>query len=322
MSETSIAWTRRPRADGSLIPGFTFSPWWGCTKISPACTHCYADAFSTRVGHGKRLPLIWGPHAERRFFSDKHWLEPLKWNRSAARARERRCVFCASMADVFERVAGPVGERMDEARERLWPLIEATPWLDWQLLTKRPENILPMIPAHWRRAMPVNLWLGTTVESAVYIPRIQHLLRTRAAITFVSAEPLLEDISEAVLPYLGMRPLETNDGLWLGGDDPRVPSLGGTRWPALDQIIVGGESGGKARGFDVAWARRLRSVCGILGTSYFCKQLGARPFDSVPPPGLALPSKFASRAAEDPSEWPHDLRVREFPRSAAPLESA
>lgn len=85
--KSKISWTHN-----------TFNPWWGCQRVSPACEHCYAESFATvRMG----LP-IWGPKAERRLFTDKHWTEPLKWNKAATKAGERRRVFCASMADVFE----------------------------------------------------------------------------------------------------------------------------------------------------------------------------------------------------------------------------
>lgn len=75
----------------------TFNPWWGCVKVFPACDHCYAESWAKRVGSD-----VWGPTSERRFFTDSHWKEPLKWNRDAAADGIRRRVFCASMADVFE----------------------------------------------------------------------------------------------------------------------------------------------------------------------------------------------------------------------------
>src|SRR5258708_7584279 len=105
----------------------TFNPWWGCTKVSPACDNCYAEAWAKRVGND-----VWGSKAPRRFFSDSHWKEPLKWQAQAAEEEERARVFCASMADVFE--ARP---ELDAPRARLWKLIESTPNLDWLLLTKR-----------------------------------------------------------------------------------------------------------------------------------------------------------------------------------------
>lgn len=116
----------------------TWSPWWGCQRVSPGCEHCYAETFAKRVGHGKRLPMIWGPQAtaERKFFGDAHWAEPLKWNAKAARDGVRRRVFCASMADVFEDRADLV-----EPRTRVFALMAMTPWLDWLVLTKRPEHM-------------------------------------------------------------------------------------------------------------------------------------------------------------------------------------
>lgn len=111
----------------------TFNPWWGCTKVSEACKNCYAEAWSKRVGQ-----QVWGPQAERRFFGERHWLEPLKWNADAAAHGKRLRVFCASMADVFED-----RRSLDPWRSKLWELIEATPQLDWLLLTKRPEHVQP-----------------------------------------------------------------------------------------------------------------------------------------------------------------------------------
>src|SRR5687767_6851032 len=104
----------------------TFNPWWGCTKVSPGCQNCYAERLSTRYGHD-----VWGPGAKRRTFGEDHWKEPLRWEAEAARTGVRARVFCASMADVFDKDA-PAKER-----KRLWKLIAKTPHLDWLLLTKR-----------------------------------------------------------------------------------------------------------------------------------------------------------------------------------------
>ena len=124
MALTNIAWT-----------DYSFNPWWGCEKVSPGCKHCYADTFSRRVGHGARLPMLWGPGSERRMFGEKHWADPLKWNSDAKRDGVRRRVFCASMADVFED-----RPELEKPRKQLRILIARTPHLDWLLLTKRPEN--------------------------------------------------------------------------------------------------------------------------------------------------------------------------------------
>lgn len=83
---TGIEWTHH-----------TWSPWWGCTKVSEGCRNCYADSVSTRWGY-----KIWGPNADRRFFGNKYWNDPIHWNREAAAAGERRRIF-PSMCDPFER---------------------------------------------------------------------------------------------------------------------------------------------------------------------------------------------------------------------------
>ena len=133
----------------------TFNPVWGCVKVSPACTNCYAEKWAKRTG----FTNLWGPGSERRLFGDKHWNEPLTWNRWAAEANCRRRVFCGSMCDIFEPHPAVLGQLC-----RLWKLIDQAQNLDWLLLTKRPENIhnAPITDgARW----PSNVWLGTTVES-------------------------------------------------------------------------------------------------------------------------------------------------------------
>ena len=116
----------------------TFNPWIGCTKVSAACDHCYAEAWDKRFG-GER----WGPHAPRT--RTKTWGNPVKWNRQAEEQGKRFRVFCASLADVFDN-----HRSIDPAwRRELWLLIESTPHLDWLLLTKRPQNIAKMLPSDW-----------------------------------------------------------------------------------------------------------------------------------------------------------------------------
>ena len=104
----------------------TFNPWWGCTKVSEACTYCYAESWAKRLGSD-----IWGTRNQRRLFGETHWQQPITWNREAEREGKRKRVFCASMADVFENRPELVAPRT-----RLWAMIESTPWLDWLLLTK------------------------------------------------------------------------------------------------------------------------------------------------------------------------------------------
>lgn len=151
----------------------TFNPWWGCVKVSPACDHCYAESFSHRVGQE-----VWGVDAPRRFFGDKHWNEPLKWNRDALKTYGRPArVFCASMADVFE----DRGE-LATHRERLWTLIGKTPNLTWNLLTKRDLQIKKH-RSDWSAFS--NVHIGVTVESQTYDHRIT------PDVDWISYEPAL-----------------------------------------------------------------------------------------------------------------------------------
>jgi protein gp37 len=218
----------------------TFNPWWGCVKVSPACKNCYAQAWSNRLGLD-----LWGGKANRRFFSDHHWKEPLKWNRDAEASGERRRVFCASMADVFERRA-----ELNQWREKLWPLIEQTPFLDWLLLTKRPENVA--IYAPWKEVWPDNVWLGTTAETQKWADkRIPVLLKYPAAVKFVSCEPLFGEI---------------NLSNWL---QPISKKRTGLNW-----VIAGGESGAKARPMSPLWAEVLRDQCLEKDVPFHFKQWG------------------------------------------------
>src|SRR5688572_9500335 len=157
----------------------TFNPWWGCTKVSPGCKHCYAESWARRTGRE-----IWGPRADRRELSEAYWRQQLAWNAVARRSGKRTRLFCASMADVFED-----RRDLDGKRDRLWPLIEATPDLDWLLLTKRPQNMRRLAP--WK-AWPRNVWAGTTAENQKWAQkRIPELLEVPAVVHFISAEPLL-----------------------------------------------------------------------------------------------------------------------------------
>jgi protein gp37 len=151
-----------------------------------------------------------------------------------------------------------------------------------------------------------NVWLGTSVENQHFADeRIPVLFQTPAAVRFISAEPLLG-------------PVNLDLGLNLG-----VKLADGTRWggskPTLDWVIVGGESGSGARPFDLAWARSIVWQCKSAGAPVFVKQLGANPYhihvtdkDGRFIGGAEMPG-IHDRKGGDPSEWPADLQVREFP---------
>lgn len=186
---------------------------------------------------------VWGSSAPRRFFSAAHWDEPMRWNDEAEAARRRRRVFCASMADVFERRS-----ELKTERERLWQLIEGTPWLDWLLLTKRPQNIADMVP--WRTVWPDNVWLGTTVENQQFAEkRLPFLLRHRARVRFLSCEPLLGPLD--LSSWFNRRGLNR-----------------------IDWVIAGGESGAHSRAMHPDWALNLLHQCQNAGTPFHFKQWG------------------------------------------------
>ena len=272
---TKIQWTHH-----------TFNTHWGCQRVSPGCEHCYAETFSKRVGL-----KVWGPTTGRRFFGDKHWAEPLKWNRDAERAGERHRVFCASMGDILED-----RRDLDPLRARLRKLVDDTPWLDWLLLTKRPENAAALMGHEWLARWPSNVWAGTTTEDAEWAEkRIRDLLVIPAAVRFLSCEPLLGPID--LVDIVGRAALDLD----MMGDH------------CVDWVIVGGESGHGARPFDLDWARATVSQCKAADVACFVKQLGADPID-----GLAGCSvQLRDRKGGDWSEWPDELRVREFPRGAS-----
>jgi protein gp37 len=255
----------------------TFNPWWGCTKVSPACDNCYAELWAKRMGH-----QIWGNGVERRFFSDHHWNEPLRWNEEASSEKRRRRVFCASMADVFERKS-----ELNVIRRRLWSLIAETPWLDWLLLTKRPQNIEQMVP--WKKDWPGNVWLGTTVETQLYAEkRLPFLLKHAAAVRFLSCEPLLGPID--------LKPWFHNKNLF-----------------PIDWVIAGGESGPRARAMHPIWPKALLDQCRVFKVPFHFKQWGhwvpaeltkdkssllLKIGEEVPVKMARLPKKLAGRILE------------------------
>ena len=236
-ANSSIEWTHH-----------TFNLWQGCDKVSAGCKHCYAETLDAR--HLRSRDEHWGRYRPRLFASDAYMDIPLSWNRSAERAGERRRVFCMSMGDVFELHAIPLYAAMQAGyRARLFDLMAHTPWLDWLLLTKRPENIAPMLPSSWRREPPTNLWLGASIENqTVALERLPILLDAPAAYHFISYEPALGPLDlEAAVPG-GCIPLQ------------------------LDLVIAGSESGHKARPAQLDWFRDMRDQCQRLGVSFFFKQ--------------------------------------------------
>jgi protein gp37 len=282
----------------------TWNPTTGCTKVSPGCARCYIERTPAFRIKGRRfvsgdIPLEL--HKDR-------LEQPLHW-------RTPRRVFVNSLSDLFHESVP------DAFIDRVFAVMALTPQHTFQVLTKRAERMRDYmrrtkgadgvicrvnaaaraIPkgAWWKGDHTTwpwsNVWLGVSVENRrMRDERIPQLLKTPAAVKFISAEPLLEDIAtdEVFSSYL-----------YTGWTAPPFDDK-------LDWVIVGGESGPKARGFDVAWARSINRQCQAAGVPVFVKQLGARAYG--PDVHSAI---LRDKKGGDPDEWPADLRVREFPRS-------
>lgn len=169
------------------------------------------------------------------------------WRRPVRQNTLRRLVFTNSMSDIFEHTS-----QLDILRSRLWTMIEETPYLDWLLLTKRPQNIKRMLPAEWLAHPLPNVWLGTTVESHEFLDRrMFSLLDVPAVVHFVSAEPLIGPVDfEAYFKN-------------------SYPNYG------IDWVITGGESGPTHRPMDVSWVRDIDLQCRDAGVAHFFKQCAA-----------------------------------------------
>jgi protein gp37 len=225
----------------------TFNPWVGCTKVQrrkgapSACDFCYAEKWAKRSGQ-----VGWGNHPRRRT-TDAYWNAPLKWNDQArefqAQNHRRQRVFCASLADIFDNQVDP------EWRFDLFNLVRQCDQLDWQLLTKRPQNIRKMLPPDWGDGYP-NVWLGATAEDQdAHRQRVPHLLKVPATIHFVSYEPAIGPLKQ--LDVNGICP---------------------------DWLIIGGESGVRSdliRPTNPQWAREAIIECNRVGAAAFLKQWGA-----------------------------------------------
>lgn len=338
---TGISWTHH-----------TANFWMGCQRVSPGCTHCYAETLVTgRMG----LP-VWGPPSTTaRQRAKGVWKDVPRWHKTARAARERRRMFVSSLSDIFED-----HPQVAPWRAEALALLESCTSLDVQLLTKRPENIRAMVPAHWLTAWPSHVWVGTTVEDQKRADeRIPHLLAVPARVRFLSCEPLLEavNLDPPRCPYcrdggeVKRVESEHHAEFWCVRCDSEA-CFGNWLDPCADEkqaginwVIVGGESGGKARPFDVSWARSIVRQCKDAGVAAFVKQMGDNPIDSnlvevlnergdvsyrrppSDPDGLLAEAvrmgrktraaclSFHAHHGADPIEWLEDLRVQEFPEA-------
>jgi protein gp37 len=313
MAKTSIEWTEH-----------NWNPFRGCSKVSPGCQNCYAETIAKRFS-GDGLPYA-GVISDRGHWNGKvelieeKLLEPLK-------RKTPTTYFVNSMSDTFHEAVP------DEWIDKLFAVMAASPNHTFQLLTKRPQRMFkyfqdievnPLAHAGWthrprisrinfelsrfyeltklssfyaaccvRIPLPFsNVYLGVSVEDQLQADvRIPFLLETPAALRFVSAEPLLGQVSLEQFLY--------REDL-------------AHQYEKVDWVIVGGESGPKARPFHLEHAFRIIEDCKRAGTAVFFKQAGSKPvmsFDDQP-----VPLKLKSRKGNDLSELPEILRVRELPK--------
>lgn len=217
---TGISWTDH-----------TFNPWVGCEKVSAGCKNCYMYEEQARRGIDPRVV---------RLVSKATFLKPYLWAK-----KDPGLVFTCSYSDFFI-------EDADLWRAGAWQVIQDTPELTYQILTKRPENILDRLPDDWGDGYP-NVWLGVSVENQEAAEsRIDTLLRTPAALRFLSVEPLLGPLD--LTPWL-------------------------MKSPGIDWVIVGGESGKNFRALYLDWARQVRDDCTAAGVAFHFKQVGGRHHD-------------------------------------------
>jgi protein gp37 len=325
MGENSkIAWTDA-----------TFNPWRGCARVSPGCQNCYADAQSKRnpatlgvwgpqgtrvmgVDSYWRLPIQWNREAEklktrRRVFcasladvfedwpggmhdtrGRRLWLseqEPYRW-----------CSETPAFPDDLTRLEQEnIGNgtyrplTMNDARRTLFRLIDETTWLDWLVLTKRPENVLKFSPLHWipdaySGKFPDNLWIGTSCENqGAFDERCSWLVKIPAAVRFISFEPLLGEIDTRLCTLRNgatCDPFRVETGTY-----PKSGFVGRVNW-----AIVGAESGPRRRPCSLDWVHSLVNQCLAAGIAPFVKQLDLR-----------------GQCVSDLERFPGPLRIRQFP---------
>lgn len=318
-SRTSIEWC--DYSSNALRAEHNGKKGWQCAKVSPGCLNCYSETIDGRFGLGlgyttanARKATHYVDEKELRHMLAFRPKGPFKGG--ATRPR----VFVGDMTDIF-------GDwNSDETLDRLFAAFALRSDVDWQVLTKRAERMHKYLSRHdvglrWWRLMPItnrpaiievpqhwtanglpNVWCGVSAEDQQRADeRIPWLLKTPAAVRFISAEPLLGPID--------LRQAHVTK--------ERLPN-----WPNATRVglcIVGGESGHGARECDLAWIRSIVDQCKAAGVACFVKQVGSNPRDVSGNRGPnAGPFRVKHSKGGDPAEWPESLRVREFPSVEVP----
>jgi protein gp37 len=215
----------------------TWNPVAGCAIVSPGCTNCYAMRMASRL---QAMGCDKYAGTTRKSGSRHVWTGRVNVDRESLDApkkwRRPRRIFVNSMSDLFH-------ENVPESFiSDVWQVMKDADWHTYQILTKRPDRMSGVLS---RRGFPLlpHVWLGTSIESEEQLTRLKDLTKVPALIRFVSFEPLL-------------------------GPIPRT-DLAGVHW-----VIVGGESGPRARPMSKAWAESIRKDCKRQGVAFFFKQWG------------------------------------------------
>lgn len=294
----------------------SWSPWRGCTKVSPGCANCYAETLS------RRNPAVlgqWGRGKPR--VLAKNWGDPVRWNKMHVESGG------AHHGQPSPRVFPSLCDWLDEEVSPAWladfmALVNLTPHLDWLLLTKRPENwreridaaALASTPFHQRWLVewlkgnpPQNVWFGVSVEDQERAEeRVPMLSKIPAVVRWLSVEPMLGPLDlRLVSRATGFPKHITADGRCIGLPGP------------IDWIVVGGESGPGARPCHTGWIRDIVLGAQRADVPVFVKQLGARAVESSMSTNEERELQLNHPKGGDPDEWPDAIRVRQFPNTQA-----
>ncbi|MEE9451113.1 MAG: DUF5131 family protein [Ignavibacteriaceae bacterium] len=221
----------------------TVNLWWGCSKVHAGCKNCYAESLSIRYGND-----IWGEDKQRKLIQSA-FKDLNKYQKQAQKENKVVKVFMGSMMDIFEESKPLIGLReryvcTGTLRELLFTEIlqDKYPNLIFLFLTKRPKNIIDLIPYEWKNNTPGNVWFGTSIsdqDTKKYVEKLKLVLGSNL---FLSIEPQIGLI----------------DNIDLNG---------------IDWVIQGGESGNKKRPFQIEWAERMKQICYEQNTPFFFKQI-------------------------------------------------
>jgi protein gp37 len=307
MSEHSnISWTSA-----------TWNPVVGCQKVSAGCDNCYAIRDGWRMGHNPNEKvnraysgLVYSLNGRLNWTGAVRTLEdrleiPLHW-------KKPRRIFVNSQSDLFHK------DVPEDFIRAVFSVMARAHWHTFQVLTKRPQRMAAILQEWMLDGLTLregygadlpNVWLGTSVEDQKTAnERIPSLIQTPAAVRFVSYEPALGPVDFTNFEIMG-HSMDALRGEWCSEDTSCMVSDKSDN--AIGWVIVGGESGPGARVFDIGWARSIVRQCRAAGVPVFVKQLGSRPMEFAP--NCYRLVSLEDKNGGDPSEWPADLQVQQFP---------